>query len=512
MQSRDSLTFTAPHQYPQSYIRRYYEFLMQKTYEDPVATQKLIKIIGAAGVALMASPALSAMFEVAVPRSLSTAAASVGILAATGAGFSWFIQNYLFGAPIDKSKVIYQPDYYTYQSAKATLTCEEGYLPKLTITANTHYDAGYAEGMILAPYLHECVKKSKVIYLMICTWLKAPYNSDKLFDFIAPVLAKIPTEYLEEMQGKVEAYNTWLINNRIDAKPLTLEYYFTLQLLPDFHNFNPFKKNASTVSEVLPACTTFAVRSGDYLAFGRVLDWPSYGFAGYYFLQIERAIKGKLTSNDITIPLLTGALTIRNEANLLMEMNISHGDHVFSAQGIPATFYNRFCADSVHSLAELASFVDNYKPLSAYHLTATDGDEVISYHFYQNNLDKNKHHADQLATIKDQPQLLATANEGLHHFPGKNHIHNHNDSSERKHNLAAFFSHVETNAKLMNTDVNNLKDICLQMARLPLINNPGSVLAAFFIFHHKELVDASIATDNAYAANHELSEFKRLSY
>jgi hypothetical protein len=68
----------------------------------------------------------------------------------------------------------------------------------------------------------------------------------------------------------------------------------------------------------------------------------------------------------------------------------------------------------------------------------------------------------------------------------------------------------QRNEELSPQDIVDIKEFCLQVARLPLISNCRSVLCALYVYHHDQLIDASAATDNLYAQKRELDTFKRL--
>ena len=294
-----------------------------------------------------------------------------------------------------------------------------------------------------------------------------------------------------------------------------------MQLLPDLRNYNPFSKQ---IDAELPsmACTTAAMRVGEYTLFTRVLDWPCYGIAGKYFLQVERHIGGAARTLDVTHPLTSGALTVVNDSDLLIEINVSNGDKMRAVKGMPSLFFNRYCAEKASNVSEINKILQHEAPLDAYHMTATNGEETHSFHFYQSEDVQGDHDIEVLPVDKSIPQLLVVANQGLTFVNDKPYLTNHRDSFERKENVNQFFSkklkpelqyyiNKQEKAPLSPRDIERLEELCAQTARLALVNNCESVLCALYVYYKGKIIDARVAIDNLYAPSQPLSEFKKLS-
>lgn len=516
--------YEPPHSHPASIITQYFEWLMKETAQDPVFMTDVVYAGGLSSLLLLGShwlmPAVG--IDSTVAEVAGTVAGAVGLTLST---VNFFAQHHVFGLPIDQKEQVYRDCDFNYQSAHASIRVEKGALPVLKIRADHSYDAGFAEGYILGEALRASIKNSRIMHLLIQLNFGAPSHPNDLADHLAHVKQIIPAYYLDEMRGKVNGYNRWLMEHYPNEQTLSFEHYLLLHLLPDLRNYNPFPKSAMKVDtrELSPefGCTTVAMRLGDYTAFIRILDWPSCN-VGKYFMQFDRQIADHQRTMDIGVPILSGALTVLNEHGLLIEMNVAHGNAVEKPEGMPAVIFNRYCAENAASVRELNALLDAKKPLGAYHLTATDGVDTMSWHFYQHQQVPGEHETEMLAADKTQPEIMVVANHGLQHINSVPTKINHRDSDERKTNIHHFFRqpHVQRQLQQLidqqkdgvsDENIRALQETCLQIARLALVNNCESVLCALFIYHHDQLQSAIAATDNLYAQRQELGDFKRLA-
>jgi len=527
MQTRTDQDLTSPHQHPNSIVNRYLEGLMRLTYENPLLMRNLIKVVGITSLSLLAAaPVLSTFLGMDIPVSATIVATVIGTAGAVVSGGSMFAQHKLFGFPVEENQQVYKQKQFISDMAKGELILDDKNMPTLRIEANNHFHAGYVEGYMLADAIKVNLEHVSFLYPLMCAFMKAPVSNSGLKAALADILKTIPQAYLEEMHGKVKGYNAWLGEKHPTLKKLSFEQYLLLQLLPDIRNYNPFQQLGWS-SRIMPpfnasfACTTIALRLNGYTIITRVLDWPSHNAAGKYFLQIDRKIAGMKRTIDIAIPVLTGALTVLNEDGLLIEMNIAPGEKIAKPEGMPAVLFNRYCAENASCVSDIERLVANEKPLSAYHLTASDGDKTKSFHFYQNPNIQGTHATEALDDNRQSPQLLVVANHGLQFEGSEAKVINHRDSDERKKNIHHLFNRPEMQTKftsyinkqeLSREDMRELKEICLQIARLPLVNNCESVLCAIYIYHHRQLIDASVATDNLYAQEKELDKFRRVGF
>lgn len=525
MNSRISMDFQPPHTQPASYIIRYFENLMELTYHHPALMSGLIHAVGVGSLVLASSPVIASALGYDAPVGVAGALAA-GTVSAIAYG-SRFAQNNIFGFPVDSEEQVYKPSKFTYNSATAEIILSDDKLPLLKIVADNNYDAGYAEGFILAHAIKENLAKTDFLYTLMRLGMNAPKHNADLRDNLAPILKVIPKSYQDEMHGKVDAYNDWLDECHPESEKLTFERYVLLQLLPDLRNYNPFpaRKWLNSHPDLVPnpACTSIAVRLGNYTFFTRVLDWPSHGVAGKYFMQIDRKIGDTYRHIDTGFPLLSGVLTDINEKGLFCEMNVAHGPTVQQPEGIPATLFNRYIAEHGGCVADIPALLEKMKPVGAYHLTASDGKETKSFHFYQSQTVKNEDVVEVLSESKFMSQTLVVANHGVQFDGDKSAKVNHRDSNERVQNILRFFdqapqremfkaaiNHQKDNQKLSEEDINELRKIFLQAARLALVSNCESVLCEILVFCGDKIQSAIAATDNLYAQRKELNEFKHL--
>lgn len=518
--------FKSPHPHSASVITQYFEWLMKETAEDPIFMTDVVYAGGLSSLLLLGSHWLMPLIGIdsTVAEAAGTVAGAAG-LALSAVNF--FAQHHLFGLPVNQKEQVYQDADYQYQSARASIRAEKGVLPVLKITAGHHYDAGYAEGYILGEALRVNIQNANIMHIMIRLNFGAPSHPDELALYLERVKQTIPVYYLDEMRGKVNGYNRWLLEHHPDEQTLSFAHYLLLHLLPDIRNYNPFPKSAMKV-DIKPlspefGCTTVAMRVGDYTFIIRILDWPSCN-VGKYMMQFDREIADQRRTIDIGVPILSGALTVLNERGLLIEMNVAHGNAVEKPQGMPAVIFNRYCAEHAGSVLELDALIDQMKPLGAYHLTATDGVNTKSYHFYQHQHVPGEHEIEVLSTDKSQPEIMVVANHGLQHVNSVPTKINHRDSDERRNNIHYFFKQPSVQDQLRQfidrqndtgeisaAGIRELQETCLQIARLALVNNCESVLCALFVYHHDRLQSAIAATDNLYAQSQELGDFKQLT-
>ncbi len=528
-QPNDSKASHVPHQYPASFSLRCLEALMRTTHDHPQLMKPLSLLGGATALSLRGLDALMRMSH-SHPRATKAlsfvgAATALGLspylslsmpkVAAVAAGAAasavGYLQSYIFGMPKD-DKCMYQDAKTQYQNATAELIVKDGHMPLLHIKADNHFDAGYVEGTALAPAMHTVLKSFLSMYSWSRLALGAPQSHDvaALRKYLDPIIKTIPAEYQDEMHGKILAYNNWLKKNKPGEDLLSFEFYIFLQLQPDLRNYNPFKGSAPPVDS---ACTTIALQHGDYTGVARVLDWSSLDVANS-LLQIRRSINGKKTTTDIGLPVLSGLLTAVNEHGLLVEMNVAYGNKIKKPNGMPAVFFNRVCAENASSTNQIQDVLARHQPLSAYHLTATDGVNTTSFHFHQ-SLDKKGEHVIEQLDGKLAP-VMVVANGSIKVVGDKVESYNYKDSNERRKNVMWFFDKAKV---LPNLDekrspdevINELNEALLGAARLPLVNNHASALCALYIYHKGKLVSGKAAIDNNYAPDRPLSQFKRLA-
>jgi hypothetical protein len=515
--------------YPESTFIRYLEGLMSYTFKRPRFMKNLFYVTGAASATCVAAPWALSIAGAEVSAAVLAATTVVGVV---GVGYSFlnsFAQHRIFGFPVTKEEAAkaYQQVKCEHNSAKGKIILKPGHMPLLEIKSATHYDAGYVEGYLLGAAMKDIMGHIDFFYPLIRTYafvkakLSGAANHWDLAERLDEVLEHIPLKYQQEMQGKVDGYNAWLKINFPADEQLTFERYVLMQLLPDLRNYHQFLVPTPTQM----ACTSIALRLGDYTFFIRVLDWPSHGVAGKYFIQLDRDIEGTNRTVDFANPLVSGALTVLNMSGTLFQMNIAPGNNVKKAQGMPAVFFNRYCAEHAKSVDDIQAVMQEYQPLGAYHLTASDGVTTKSFHFYLSETTPNAHEVESLPANGDIASILLVANHGLRYEEGKKkELVNHRDSNQRMQNILQFISRdrvqdkfaeniqrQQGQRKLGKNDIQELEQLCVEIARVALVNNCESVLCALYVYYQDILIDARAATNNLYAQEQELDEFKELS-
>jgi hypothetical protein len=358
------------------------------------------------------------------------------------------------------------------------------------------------------------------IYRKIKLFIGAPSDDKDLEPFLTEIEKQIPEKYLQEMRGKVDGYNKWREQQGRPASE-NLEYYkyLLLQLLPDAHHYNPFnpKQNTAQISSSSASpvaafgCTSIAFQKDDYTCYMRVLDWPGYGIAGKSFIEIERRIEGTKPTTDMSLCLLSGAITSLNSNEVLTQINVSRVNKVH-AQGMPGVFAIRHLSENCESVEQMQAQLEDTQngllgqgPLSGMHISSTDGKNTLSYHAYQGY---NGEHL--IETLGQRPMVVA--NFGFD--PEKKEFISHCNSSERLENINQLFNTQEANLQLtqdQDSNISLLKNFMHEIIKLPLVDNFESVYSAMYIYHQEKLVSALASTNNAFAGRTKLEDYSHLS-
>lgn len=534
----------SPYQSPEKIVDRYYEWLMSWIKQNPTLATKAIRILGISSLALAAAASLG------FASGFSSTASAIGAL--SFAGLAAYAANWwgprFYGLPCDGTEQVYKEDEFQFKTAHGWMKVEEGSMPRLVIEAENSYDAGYVEGRLLASSMRDSLAAFSIMDKPLL-FMGKPIFESTLKAELAPVMSKIPEKYQQEMQGKVDGYNFWLKDKFPKERMLTLEYYLLMQLLPDIFNYNPFHMPADadaaakswlplpSMDDVakaalsVPGCTTFVLRIGKHVIFNRILDWPSYGKAGAYFLQVDRKIGDARHTVGVGIPLLSGEVTVMNDDGLLLQMNVSVGKGITTPQGMPAVWFNRFLAENSGSAEDIwkwifkdpradeAAAAKVITPLSPYHLTFMDVNksDVYSVHFYQDPQSKNLngHLVEQLETDEASPQLLVVTNQGVKLVNDVPVTTNHNDSFQRKRNIFSLFEQTKLPQQISSADDSEVQKFCFDVANLPLVKNCKSVLWSQYVTCQGErqgkLLKAKVATDNNYVQEKKPDQFKNLT-
>ena len=417
-------------------------------------------------------------------------------------------------------------------SATATLVTKDGYMPKLSIKAANHADAGYLEGYMQGKQMDIALKQLNYLYSKIRAVIGAPSDDADLKKYLTEIEKTLPHYYIDEMKAKVAGYNQWRDDNGL-ATTGHLEYYkyLLLQLLPDSHHYNPFKveKDKLSISESLntalksgkgvgsgvdlvPGCTTIAFKIGDYTCYVRVLDWPGYNIAGKSFIEVERAIDGYKKVTDTSLCLISGCVTAVNENDVLTQINVSRVKKV-GPKGMPGAFFIRYLAEhaeSIQAMKDLLKTGDEFikqGPLSGMHVSATDGTATVSLHTEQ---DIDGGHI--LECLGDRP--LVVPNFGYN--PETGELVDHHDSCARLENINYFFKHNPKERVLQGKNTESeclaaLREYMSLIMKLNLVNNCESVFSGMYIYSKGKLVDSRAAVDNTFSGSRDIDGMYKLS-
>jgi hypothetical protein len=509
--------FVPPHSHFSSYSARYIEKVMEFTYVDPYQMKKCFYITGGVSVALA-----STAFIPSIPRPIRGVASILGITGAVLSIASGYIQQNVFGFPIDNEPA-YQNNSYRFGKATAELHVDDGYVPRLDITSHNHYDAGFVEGYILGSAIQVNLDAISPLFDLVKFFVGSPKEA-RFKAYFDDILHVIPSNYVKEMQGKVDGYNTWLKEKNQKTNPLIFEHYVFLQTIADYRNFIPFKDCPFAPFFHNIGCTTFALRVGKTTVFSRTLDWVAYDKVKY-FIEINRNISGSKRTADLAHVLLSGALTVVSE-NFLCQINVANGENVTHKppQGMPAVLFTRDCAAKVSNTSDLIHFLKDNRPLSAFNLTVSDGHDTQSIRLLQDlKSPSSKHVINQLSTNEENPQLMVVANMGIEKKDDKFVPFNFRESKQREENLFAFFKQPAIQKQLSQyiekqhdqkilskDDMNALLETVANAARLPLVCSAASVILAIYVFENEKLNKAIVAMDNSFAPRKDLDEFRRL--
>lgn len=510
--------FIPPHSHFSSYSAQYIDKMMQLTHDDPYRMKIFFYITGGASLALT-----STAFIPSIPRPIRGVASILGITGTVLSLASGYIQQNVFGFPIDNEPA-YQNNFYRFGKATAELHVDDGYVPRLDITSNNHYDAGFAEGYILGRAIQVNLDAISPLFDLIELVVGNPKDV-KFQAYFYDILDVISSNYVEEMHGKVDGYNAWLKEKNQKTNPLIFEHYVFLQTIADYRNFIPFKDCPFAPFFHNIGCTTFALRVGKTTVFSRTLDWIAYDKVKY-FIEINRNITGSKRTTDLAHVLLSGALTVVNEDGFLCQINVANGENVTNKppKGMPAVLFVRDCAAKVSNTSDLINFLKDNRPLSAFNLTVSDGHDTQSIRLLQDlKSPSSKHVINQLSTNEENPQLMVVANMGIEKKDDKFVPFNFRESKQREENLFAFFKqpaiqkqlsqyiekqHDQKN--LSQDEMNALLKTVVDAARLPLVCSAASVILAIYVFENEKLNKAIVAMDNSFAPRKDLDEFRRL--
>ncbi len=249
----------------------------------------------------------------------------------------------------------------------------EGDLPILKIRAQSHFEAGYDHGYLIA---HQLVSVFRRMKLLFC--LGYLVIDQDLYSRLDSLKKSIPSQYLEEMEGLIEGVHDRLDQDTWWHSTYTLEDILTLHLLPDLMHL------AITPPKFLMGCTAIMGKDqgSDEIGVGRNLDWPGLG-AGRMSLLIDIKVGEEKQLLLPTIPGTVGVITGMNR-NMFVSINVTEpkeGASEVKEDGTLSLFLNRQVLEQCDTLAD----VEHLSPDAAvpYHMFVADRTGGVIYHFGQ---------------------------------------------------------------------------------------------------------------------------------
>lgn len=364
----------------------------------------------------------------------------------------------------------------------------QGDIPILEIKSDDPRKAGAAHGYLMGKYLNTLFNRLNSVK----GFSNLP-SKEQVPKVIRSIQAKIPKEYLEEMQGLVEGYNRWVSEKKwFKPKQITLEDIILFHLMPDSIHFSP-KQVEAGVSHSQPAvkptfaaaCTTVIDKDDkEGFVFGRNMDWPSLGLFGKYSLVINRQYtNGKQSLVEVGLPGFIGTLTGMNKQGLSLAMNVCIGQ-TKTIKGMPAALYNRMCLENSQTVGDVEQKINAQPPLGSYHLNVADPKGAKSFHLHQ--IAAGKH----IVREKKENSPLITTNAGFD-SRGEPALHMFY-SKEREAVIKKLFTYAGERAKLVERSL-----------KLPFVNNYETTHCMVMYPETKKI---KIALDNAFAGDAKLLE------
>ncbi len=272
----------------------------------------------------------------------------------------------------------------------------DGDVPVLTLESDDPFKAGKAYGFLCGEAIN--ILSSKLDF-MIHSYGGFSRASD-LEETVKKFHQTIPNQYLLEMEGLVEGYNSWSAEQSMftPTRKLTVDDIILINLYPDLNHFNLSNTEKSLLEDqktvdrtddqdvhLEVGCSVLIDqdKSGS-MVFSRNLDWASYGKLGAYSIVINRKYNDPKKRNtvEVGIPSIVGTLTGMNDKGLSLAMNVC-ANYTNEVKGPPACIYNRMCLESCKSVQEVDTFTKKSSPLGAYHLSVADKYGAEVFHFFQ---------------------------------------------------------------------------------------------------------------------------------
>jgi hypothetical protein len=381
----------------------------------------------------------------------------------------------------------------------------QGDIPILELNCDDPYQGGLAHGYLLGKSLDHLFNQLNFIK----KFAHLP-NANQVPETLKAVRETLPEEYIQELQGVVDGFNQWTKENKwLGARHVTIEDLILFHLMPDSLHFSSLRLESNLLGQTTEArspqflhedkdfsalgCTVVIDQDEkEGLTFGRNMDWPSFGIFGTYSLIINRKHTDKqLSTVELGFPGFVGTLTGMNQEGLSLAMNVCSGQTP-SVRGMPAAFFNRFCLENCHDLAEVEELLEKENPLGSYHLSIADANSAKSFHLYQGEDEDHIHREWQVG----QP-LITTNCQYPSDQTEAAHMH---CSRERKQIIQELFKGAVD--ALESDQIENAKLVQASLS-LPFVDNSITTHKVVMYPQSKRI---QLAVDNAFAGRAELQE------
>lgn len=374
-----------------------------------------------------------------------------------------------------------------------------GDVPVLKITATSNYDAGYAQGYLLADAIKAVKGKADKALNSIMG------KPEDFASALAKIKSAMPPKFVEEMEGLVDGYNK-KIGSLLGEKLLTFNEILYLHLVPDsvhtkLEKDKPLQQPAATSNSVqggkinptaLPAasCTFVAQKDESHgLVFARNMDWMSFNAAGTYSLIVSRYNpENDLRTMEISVPGIIGTLTGMNDRGLSALMNVCQNSNTHPSDHgyIPACIFTRMVLENSADMASARAVIDaNAKePFGPFHLSVADEREASTFSLFQGN-NENVHRERRAC---DCGETIITTNRRYEENADASHMFY---SEEREANIRAYLGSSQNKGR-------DVVDVLTEVLALDHVSNMLTTHSVVMIPKEREM---RVAFDNAWAGD-----------
>ncbi len=186
----------------------------------------------------------------------------------------------------------------------------------------------------------------------------------------------IPENYLAEMQGIIEGYQTQKAKLNLSGRDLTLKELIFFHLRPEQKQFKelanlaPFETIHSSVTIDCPEKQGFVMESN--------VDWKSRGVMGSYSFLVARKCDEDTITLSLTVPGMVGNLNGINSSGLCLSVSECSAD-LEDIKGVPAVFYSRLCLEQCKRIKQITTFGE--KPTGSFDLSVIDSKKAAIIHY-----------------------------------------------------------------------------------------------------------------------------------